>query len=609
MKIKKDLYFKMITVILPIIIILLAEIILRVVNFGNDLSLFVQDKQQPYLLHLNNIVTLRYFLKEKNATTGNIERFLKNKPDGLVRIFVQGESTAVGFPYFHNGAFPRMLDYRLHRDFPDMNMELINLSMTALNSYAVYDFADEIIAQYPDAVIINAGHNEYYGALGVGSTGTFGSNITVARLGIALRKTKLGQLLSKFVSVFLPDGNKTNYDHTLMERMVKKQEIPLDSDLYKVGIKQYEENLDRTLSKYEKAGIRVFLTNTVCNLKDQKPFISIKGPDSLNASFYFKEATHAYEKGNKKEARQAYLRAKELDALRFRAPKEINDITERLARKYKNVEFVDVENMFERYAQDSIIGKELMLEHLHPNLKGHFLISEALVESFRQSSFLYANNDVKTNVEAEFRELPLTVVDSLCGEYATMLLKEGWPFNEPLAPDDKKEKSLEEALAGGLAVNTIKWEAAMYQLLKEYVTNKDLYQAIKIGEAFVLEYPYEYVAFEQTVNLCMDAKEYDKGIRYAIRAFKLKKDPAMARQLAILYMKSDMPDKALPYLDFLITSGGMVDFRPMKEIALKINAVKKVLSEDPENIELKQEIFSLYIKIGNKEAAAKYGNI
>lgn len=606
---KKDRVFKIVAALLPVLLILLLEGALHVINFGHDLSLFVIDKRQPYLLHLNDKVSLRYFLKEKNATNGNTELFLKQKPDNLIRIFVQGESTAVGFPYFHNAAFPRMLDYRLHQDFSDINLELINLSMTALNSYAIYDFADEIIAQHPDAVIINAGHNEYYGALGIGSTGTFGSNIIIARLGIELRKTKIGQLLSKMISVLSPDANKTDYDHTLMERMVKKQEIPLGSDLYKAGVKQYEKNLDETLTKYEKAGIRVFLTNTVCNLKDQEPFVSMEGPDSLNASFCFEQADLAYEKKNKERAREMYIRAKELDALRFRAPKEINEITERLAYKYKNVVFVDVERMFEGYALDSIIGKELMLEHLHPNLKGHFLISEALVESFKQSSFLYANNDKQTNVEAEFKELPLTVVDSLCGEYATLLLKEGWPFNEPIAPDDKKEKSLEEALAGGLAVNTIKWEAAMYKLLKEFVARKDLYHAIKVGEAFILEYPYEYVVYEQTVNLCIDAKEYNKGIRYATRAYKLKKDPAMARQLAILYMKSDMPEKALPYLDILIAESEKIDFRPMKEIAQKIVFYKNRLVEEPGNVKLKQEIFSLYSKIGNRDAAAKYGNI
>ena len=111
------------------------------------------------------------------------------------------------------------------------------------------------------------------------------------------------------------------------------------------------------------------------------------------------------------------------------------------------------------------------------------------------------------------------------------------------------------------------------------------------------------------MNLCIDAKEYDKGIRYATRAFRLKQAPAMARQLAILYMKTDRPEEALPYLDKLIMAGGKVDFRPMRDIAREIIVYKEKLVREPENLELKQNIYSLYLKIGNREAAAKYGKI
>lgn len=606
MNIKKDCFFKMIAITLPLVFILLLEGMLRVIDFGNNLSLFVQDKKQSYLIHLNNKVSLRYFLQEKNATTGNIERFLKDKPKGIVRIFVQGESTAVGFPYFHNGAFPRMLEYELRIDLPDLNLELINLSMTALNSYALYDFADEIIAQQPDAIIINAGHNEYYGALGVGSSGTLGSNVAIGRLGIELRKTKIGQLLSKLLSTFSPDANKTDYDQTLMKRMVKKQEIPFGSELYESGLRQYEKNLDETLKKYQEAGIRVFLTNTVCNLKDQKPFISMNGCDSVRAIKHFQEAEKLYRTGDTVQAKKEYIRAKEFDALRFRAPEKINEITERLARKYNNVVFVDVRKALEKEAAGTIIGRELMLEHLHPNLKGHFLISAALVESFRQSAFLYANNKIETNVKMEFGELPLTAVDPLCGEYSTLLLKEGWPFNEPMVPDTQKTKSLEEAIAGGLAVHTLKWEEGMMKLMEDYIHRGDLVNAIKIGENFILEYPYEYNFYEQLVHLCLDGREYDKGIRYAIRALKIKNDRVMVRQVVILYLKMDRPDLVLPYLDRLIASGGEIDFLPMKEIVQKIIDIKRKLAEVPDNLILKQDIYTLYSQIGNTEAAAKY---
>jgi hypothetical protein len=47
------------------------------------------------------------------------------------------------------------------RAFPSREVEVISTAMAAVNSYALLDFADEIIAQQPDAVVIYVGHNEY----------------------------------------------------------------------------------------------------------------------------------------------------------------------------------------------------------------------------------------------------------------------------------------------------------------------------------------------------------------------------------------------------------------------------------------------------------------
>ena len=644
MSIKKDCWFKVIAGIMPVLLLLILEISLRIAGFGNNLSLFIEDSKHPGFLRLNDKVSLRYFLQEKNATTGNIELFPKKKKNGVVRIFVQGESTAVGFPYFHNGAFPRMLSYRLRHSFPETEWEIVNLSMTALNSYALYDFTDEIIAQHPDAVIINVGHNEYYGALGVGSTGTIGNSVAAGRIGIALRKTKTGQLLSKFMTLFSKDDNKKDLDQTLMKRMVKSQEIPFDSKMYKAGVTQFEKNLKGTLEKYHKAGIKVFLCNAVSNLKDQKPFISdlsatnpqpevwretfdaamnqwkqnkdtvgmlqtirqLHATDSCYAMSWYVLAEIRYMQNNYTEAKKAYLKAKELDALRFRAPEAINDIIRNLSGKYDNVVFVDVEKSFEEHSQGNIIGENLMLEHLHPNLQGHFIIADALFRCMENENITGKAEQASGAFEEERQKLPLTETDSLTGVYATWLLREGWPFNETIPADDGHEKSLEEAIAGGLAVRTIKWEPAMLQLLEHYINVRQLDKAVKINEGLILEYPYEHAFYDQIVNLCIDDKQYTQGIFYAHKAYSLKKTPETARQLVILHMKSDEPEKALPYIDDLIASGGSVDFRPMKDIAQKIIAAKKQMSPDGDNQSLRDEIYRYYMLIQNTEAANKY---
>ena len=52
-----------------------------------------------------------------------------------------------------------MLEGRIRASQPTRYVEVINTAMSAVNSYTLLDFADEIIAQNPDAVLIYAGHN------------------------------------------------------------------------------------------------------------------------------------------------------------------------------------------------------------------------------------------------------------------------------------------------------------------------------------------------------------------------------------------------------------------------------------------------------------------
>lgn len=64
-----------------------------------------------------------------------------------------------------------------------MHVEVINLGMTAVNSYVINDLAKHVENLNPDVIIIYAGHNEYYGSFGVGSTqNNIGTSIRTKRL-------------------------------------------------------------------------------------------------------------------------------------------------------------------------------------------------------------------------------------------------------------------------------------------------------------------------------------------------------------------------------------------------------------------------------------------
>ncbi|MDH3589474.1 MAG: SGNH/GDSL hydrolase family protein, partial [Gammaproteobacteria bacterium] len=164
--------FTLIAWSIPLLFLAMAEGALRLGGYGDDYDLFVRLKQKPQYLLPNPDVVKRFFNDPDDAPTVSADTgyFLADKPDNGLRIVVQGGSSAAGFPYGKNASPAGMLQQRLSRSFPDRTVEVILTAMSAINSYSLLDFADEIIAQQPDAIVIYAGHNEFIGILGVGSS-------------------------------------------------------------------------------------------------------------------------------------------------------------------------------------------------------------------------------------------------------------------------------------------------------------------------------------------------------------------------------------------------------------------------------------------------------
>jgi lysophospholipase L1-like esterase len=121
-------------------------------------------------LFLNPDLPYKYFYNIEQAPSTLPDGFDKIKKENAFRVFVLGGSSTAGWPYVPNAAFSRHIKRRLELLYPKNTIEVINLGISAINSYSLRDFIPGIIKQQPDLVIIYAGHNEYYGALGVGST-------------------------------------------------------------------------------------------------------------------------------------------------------------------------------------------------------------------------------------------------------------------------------------------------------------------------------------------------------------------------------------------------------------------------------------------------------
>jgi len=81
-----------------------------------------------------------------------------------------------------------------------------------------------VIEQHPDLIIIYAGHNEYYGALGVGSMESVGDTRFIVKTVLWLNRVKTFQLLRNIIkSVDGLFSRPVQTDATLMARMSQEQ--------------------------------------------------------------------------------------------------------------------------------------------------------------------------------------------------------------------------------------------------------------------------------------------------------------------------------------------------------------------------------------------------
>jgi tetratricopeptide (TPR) repeat protein len=536
---KKLLLFKWLSILVPFLFLILMEIILRIFSYGHNTDLFVKYPPNENYLVMNYYASDKFFPDTLDATKGNQEIFAINKAHNTFRIFVLGESTTLGFPFRPNGSFHRWLQYRLMHMYPDKNFEVINISLTAVNSYTVLDFGKQLAQYQPDAILIYTGHNEYYGALGVGSTTYVGSNRFLLQTLVKLRELKVVQLFNNFIKkvagVFAkkPTGDR----QSLMQDMAARQHIKYGSADYQSGINQFDENMTELCRTLNDEKIPVFLSNVVSNEKDLSPFIS-EGDGPGSANWNYKQGQLAYKDSSFDKAKQYFDKARELDELRFRAPEAINASINKITSQFPYVHLVDSKSIFEKYSPHGIIGSETIEEHVHPDLLGYAIMSEAFYQAMEKQQLIKFKPEREITFEQLQQEMPITKLDTLNGKYQMIMLKTQWPFNQPISKQFKVENSIEGTLATKVALGHTGWTNAMGELFRYDQKNNNNSGALKVAEAMVLQYPVNEDFYNYAGNLNTVLKNYGQAAFYYRKLFMLNNNPQVAQTVYQLYLKA-----------------------------------------------------------------------
>lgn len=556
---KHKYLFYLVMFLIPILFFAGLEFSLRIFNYGKEITQWVEIVSGKLIL--NPDIAYRYFHSTEGIPYSNQNSFDAVKKDNALRIFILGGSSAAGYPYTPNGDFGKYLLKKLEIIYPEKTIEVVNIALTATNSYTIRDLMQGVIEQKPDLVLLYAGHNEYYGALGVGSMESIGRSRKVVRLILSLEKFKTITLLRDFLkwtgkNFSDTDRAKKDHDGTLMARMAKDKLIAYNSDIFEEGVLQFEDNITDVIQMCKTANVPIVLGTLASNLKDQKPFVSISDSENPPAEKIYEEAKLALAQGIYDSAFSKFIFAKDLDGLRFRAPEKINEIITSLGAKFK-CPVVDISKGFNNASPDKIVGNNLMTDHLHPTYEGYKLMGEAYFKLLERIGFLPESGKTKIS-ESEIdnllaSQLNISTLDSVIAKYRILILQNDWPYSEKKSVEYMlklfNRKNLIDSTALLVIDNKLSWEKAHRDVATFYLKNKDYKSFIHEINVLITQYPFIEEYYSYSTEQLLNAKLYDEAIPILLKGFKQFTNALYSKWLGIISLSKSETDISIFYLN------------------------------------------------------------
>jgi lysophospholipase L1-like esterase len=554
---KHPFYFYLILIAIPVIFFILLEISLRTFGYGYNNKQWIEVSERKLIL--NPEIARRYFHKTLSLPYSNQEVFDAIKQKNTFRIFVMGESSAAGFPFAPLGSFSRYLQQRLELVYPESKIEVVNLGITAINSYTIRDLFPGVLEMSPDLIIIYTGHNEYYGALGVGSMESYGTSRNIINLGLWLSRYKTFEFLTEIIrtiSNWISHSQTVDRDATLMAKMVSDQQIAFNSQLYKEGIEQFRNNMHEILEIANEKNVKVILSTLTCNTLDQQPFISLKTETNPPAKEIFEKAKLELSNGNISTADSLFTYAKELDALRFRAPEAINKIIKEYSIEF-NFPLVNIDSVFRSKSRNGIVGDNLMTDHLHPTLEGYQIMGKAFFESMKINSYLPDTEPIQLSDEQQDiltkTNFIFSRLDSIQAVYRITALKNKWPFvnDYQSIPTIKllNPANYIDSLIYDATVGDLDWEKLHKKAAEWYLGHGDFENYKEQMDILISQFPFVVEYYNSTAYEFLKIGRFDIAYSYLEKGFRLKADAFSSKWLGIIDLSNGHNESAVKYLE------------------------------------------------------------
>ena len=404
--------FRGVLCLLPFLLVAVAEVGLRLVGYGYNPDFFARIPigGADFFVQNENF-SFRFFPKEMVRNPGPL-RFPAHKAAGTFRIFILGESAAMGDPA-ESFAPDRYLEALLRERYPERKFEVVNTAVTAIDSHVILPIARECAVHEGDLWIIYMGNNEMVGPFGAATVfGRRAPPLGYARLATAVQRLRLGQWFTALGRRFA--GGKSGTKAWGGMEMFLSNQIPPRSPTRETVYQNFQGNLDDIVRAGINSGAMVMLNTVGVNLRDCPPFASLSQPaptpefdalyanclqassqhqwaaadasfaqaanlDDQSAEFQYRWAACFLGQTNLAEARAHFQLACDYDALPFRADSRINGTIRAEPQRISSPRLLvcDAASELAAGSPDGICGDETFFEHVHFDFNARYRLARA----------------------------------------------------------------------------------------------------------------------------------------------------------------------------------------------------------------------------------------
>ena len=533
-----------------------AELLARISGWGYPTSFLVPDEidGRP-VWRSNEFYGYRFFqpLMARSPAPIVIDR---EKPEGVKRVAVLGESAAMGDPLIEF-SLARALDKVLNTPGEPRRYEVINAGMTAISSPVIVDIARELSGIGIDIFVVYMGNNEVVGPYG---PGTVFQRTALGRWfapwHVRWTRTRLASAIQAWQSSASPGKPWGGM------AMFTDNRLPTTDPRIEDVHANFELNLERLVDIAQRHGIEMILCTMAVNLRDCPPFGSthgraLNGDEATAWQTSLESGQAALEAGNHLAAKRSfaaalqidpdhallnyfaaiveeksdhadaasrrYARARDLDTLRVRTDSRINELVRSVAAR-RGVKIIECDEVF-----GPSPGAESFVDHVHFTIEGVTLLANAV------AGVIEGNNP---GIEPDTLAGRLDYNDWSRSKLATIMLQrlEHPPFREQ----------------AGNAERQVRWQVER-RTLNATLADTDAEQVLDELQNRQAEYPWDDDYDIQSLHRLAGIGAWPEAATLADRIQpRLRGASAVNGLLGLAYAKAGRPEDAA---DMLLTAG------------------------------------------------------